>query len=133
MRYLDKDGVSAKIAREKGEDFEVVKHACDFQFLFIAEKIRGGNYAKGVRLTDFGLFGINAKYLKRMRARLMTVKELQRIRAMFGKRSEGMTRIHTDLVMALVDTALALHDQLGDENVPIGKAELGRKSPALAH
>lgn len=131
MRYLNKDVLAERIARESGHDVDVVARACDFQFLFIAEKIRGGNYEKGVRLSNFGLFGINSKYLERVRARIMTIKELQRHRAIFGKRREGMTRVHTDLIKALIDTALALHDRLGDENdVPSGKAELARKGAA---
>jgi nucleoid DNA-binding protein len=128
MRYLDKDALVERIAREEGFEYDDVWKAVDFQFVYLAERIRAGIFDRGVRLPAFGRFAINEKYLEFLRNHVMNVNELQALRASFAKRSPGDVKINRDRLLTVINTAISLHDQLGNENVS-PKTELGRKGP----
>lgn len=131
MRYLNKDAIIDKIARETGLGRKEIAKATDFQFLFVAEKIRAGHWDKGVRLPAFGRFAINTKYLKYLRQHVMTPPELQALRAKIMKRDPGNIKIEKDHLLRIINTALALHDRLGGEDVYVRKAELVPKGQTL--
>jgi nucleoid DNA-binding protein len=128
MRYLNKESINERIARRYGLDEKQVAHATDFQFLYLAERIRSGHHDKGVRLPDFGRFVPNAKYIKYLKSHIMELAELQYLRAKTMKRSLGNIDIEKDYLLRVIDTAIVLYDKLGNENVYPGKTELGPKS-----
>lgn len=127
MRYLDKDAIIERIAREQGFDKKVVAHASDFQFLYVAERVRSGHWDKGVRLPDFGRFVPNAKYIKYLKDNIMTPPELKYLRAKMMKRDPGDVNINKDYLLRVIDTAIVLYDKIGSENVYTRKTELGPK------
>ena len=129
MRYLNKEAIHERIAREQGFDQKIVAHAADFQFLYVAERIRSGHWDKGVRLPDFGRFVPNAKYIKYLKENIMTPPELKHLRAKMMKHGPGDVKINLDYLLRVIDTAIVLHDKIGSEDVYTGKAELGPKSP----
>ena len=128
MRYLNKEAINERIARTGGFDPKVVAHAADFQFLYLAERIRSGHHDKGVRLPDFGRFMPNERYINYLKTHKMELPELQYLRAKIKKKPPGNVEIEQSYLLRVIDTAIVLYDKLGGEDVYSGKAELGPKS-----
>ncbi len=128
MRYLNKEALNEQVARESGFDLKTVSHATDFQFVFVAEKIRSGVFDKGVRLPYFGRFSINRLFLNWLKEKMMTPMELNKWIAQLKKQGEGRCQVSVVKLLRLAETTRALYDRLGDEAVDASKVKLGRKS-----
>ena len=128
MRYLSKETIYEKISREDGKSLNVVRAAVDFQFIFVAEKIRGGEFDKGIRLPYFGRFKINRRYLKFMETHRMSVSELKTFRKTIEIQSGRQVKLQKEKILRLIDTAISLYNERGNEDAQANKANLVRKN-----
>ena len=133
MKLLDKDALYYEIAREMDLDPAVVKEAADFQFRFLAEKIRSGLFDKDVRLPLFGVWKVQRKYLKYMAEQLMERKAVERELFRLRQRYPDGGRVTMTVAVQerLYNTILSLYDRIGDENADAEKTDLVGKSTKL--